>query len=143
VHTPPERTVYIAAVAALAAAVVLYPFIGKSFMPTMDEGDIVLQLEKVPSINLQQSALTDLQIEKRILEAVPEVETIVSRVGSDELGLDPMGTNETDAFIKLKPRDTWRVKDKDWLIDQIRQVGSEFAGVTFSFTQPIDMRISD
>ena len=138
-----ERTVYIAAVAALAVAILLFPFIGKSFMPTMDEGDIVLQLEKVPSINLQQSALIDQQIEKRILEAVPEVETFVARVGSDELGLDPMGTNETDGFIKLKPRDEWRVDDKEWLIDQIRQVGSEFAGVTFSFTQPIDMRVSE
>ncbi|MGE0116017.1 MAG: efflux RND transporter permease subunit [Steroidobacteraceae bacterium] len=138
-----ERTVYVAALAALVAAIVLFPFIGKSFMPTMDEGDIVLQLEKVPSINLQQSALIDRQIQKRILESVPEVETIVARVGSDELGLDPMGTNETDSFIKLKPRDDWRVKDKEWLIDQIRKVSSEFAGVTFSFTQPIDMRVSE
>ena len=140
---PRESLVYGAALAALLLAVVLFPFIGKSFMPTMDEGDIVLQLEKVPSINLQQSSLIDEQIEKRILETVPEVATIVSRVGSDELGLDPMGTNETDSFIKLKSRNEWRNQDKEWLIDQIRQVGSEFAGVTFSFTQPIDMRVSE
>lgn len=138
-----DRAVYSAAAVMLAAAALLFPFIGKSFMPTMDEGDIVLQLEKVPSINLQQSALIDQQIQKRILETVPEVETIVARVGSDELGLDPMGTNETDSFIKLRPRNEWRIKDKDWLIDQIRKVGDEFAGVTFSFTQPIDMRVSE
>jgi heavy metal efflux system protein len=138
-----ERTVYIAAVAALLAAIALFPFIGKSFMPTMDEGDLVLQLEKIPSINLEESARIDRLIQKRILETVPEVETAVGRVGSDELGLDPMGTNETDTFIKLKPRAQWRVKDKDWLIDQIRKVSDEFAGVTFSFTQPIDMRVSE
>jgi cobalt-zinc-cadmium resistance protein CzcA len=74
---------------------------------------------------------------------VPEVESIVARVGSDELGLDPMGTNETDAFFKLKPRAEWRRPDKEWLIDQIRQVGGEFAGINFSFTQPIDMRVSE
>ncbi len=138
-----DRKVYIGALVALVVAISLFPFIGKSFMPTMDEGDIVLQLEKVPSINLEESSRIDRLIQKRILESVPEVETIVARVGSDELGLDPMGTNETDSFIKLKPRAAWRVKDKDWLIDQIRKVGAEFAGVTLSFTQPIDMRVSE
>jgi cobalt-zinc-cadmium resistance protein CzcA len=112
-------------------------------MPTLDEGDIVLQLEKVPSINLQQSGLTDREIQKRIMAAVPEVASIVGRVGSDELGLDPMGTNETDSFLALKPREEWRKQDKNWLLDELRKVGDEFAGVTFSFTQPIDMRVSE
>ncbi|MEY4932998.1 MAG: hypothetical protein RLZZ403_1318, partial [Pseudomonadota bacterium] len=138
-----DRIVYGSAVAGLAVAVVLFLTVGKSFMPTLDEGDIVLQLEKVPSINLQQSGATDLEIERRIMEAVPEVVSVVSRVGSDELGLDPMGTNETDAFMALKPREEWRQDDKDWLLDELRKVGDEFAGVTFSFTQPIDMRVSE
>ncbi|MGD9842459.1 MAG: efflux RND transporter permease subunit, partial [Steroidobacteraceae bacterium] len=138
-----EKQVYATALAALVTAGILFPFIGKSFMPTMDEGDIVLQLEKVPSINLQKSAEIDLHIQQRILATVPEVNTIVARVGSDELGLDPMGTNETDVFIGLKPREQWRKPDKEWVIDQIREVGNEFAGVTFSFTQPIDMRVSE
>jgi cobalt-zinc-cadmium resistance protein CzcA len=123
--------------------VVLFLSVGKSFMPTLDEGDIVLQLEKVPSINLQQSGLTDREIQKRIMAAVPEVASIVGRVGSDELGLDPMGTNETDSFLALKPREEWRKQDKNWLLDELRKVGDEFAGVTFSFTQPIDMRVSE
>jgi cobalt-zinc-cadmium resistance protein CzcA len=137
------KTVYLAAAAALLSAVILFPFIGKSFMPSMDEGDIVLQLEKIPSITLQQSADIDQKIQQRIMARVPEVEIIVARVGSDELGLDPMGTNETDSFIKLKPRSEWREADKEWLVDEIRKVGDEFAGVTFSFTQPIDMRVSE
>jgi cobalt-zinc-cadmium resistance protein CzcA len=124
-------------------AVVLFAFTGKSFLPTLDEGDLVLQLEKVPSVNLTRSSETDRQIQQRILERVPEVSQIVSRVGADELGLDPMGVNETDTFLALKPRDEWRVPDKDWVIDQIRQVGTEYAGVSFSFTQPIDMRVAE
>ncbi len=138
-----EKTVYPAALAALAVAVVLFFFIGKSFLPAMDEGDLVLQLEKVPSVNLQRSSQTDREIQKRILERVPEVQQIVSRVGSDELGLDPMGVNETDTFVALKPRDQWRIPDKDWVVSQIRQVGADFAGINFSFTQPIDMRVSE
>jgi len=138
-----DRIVYVSAVAGLALAVLLFLGVGKSFMPTLDEGDIVLQLEKVPSINLAQSGATDREIQKRIMEAVPEIESVVGRVGSDELGLDPMGTNETDSFLALKPREEWRQDDKEWLLDELRKVGDEFAGVTFSFTQPIDMRVSE
>jgi len=138
-----DRIVYGSAVAGLAVAVVLFLGVGKSFMPTLDEGDIVLQLEKVPSINLDQSGATDREIQKRIMEAVPEVASVVGRVGSDELGLDPMGTNETDSFMALKPREEWRQDDKEWLLDELRKIGDEFAGVTFSFTQPIDMRVSE
>ncbi len=138
-----DRIVYGSAVAGLALAVLLFLGVGKSFMPTLDEGDIVLQLEKVPSINLAQSGATDREIQKRIMEAVPEIASVVGRVGSDELGLDPMGTNETDSFLALKPREEWRQDDKEWLLDELRKVGDEFAGVTFSFTQPIDMRVSE
>jgi heavy metal efflux system protein len=138
-----DRIVYGSAVAGLLVAIVLFMSVGKSFMPTLDEGDIVLQLEKVPSINLDQSGATDREIQRRIIAAVPEVASVVARVGSDELGLDPMGTNETDSFLALKPREEWRNPDKDWLLDELRKVGDEFAGVTFSFTQPIDMRVSE
>ena len=138
-----EKPVYAAAVAALLLAGVLFTFVGKSFMPTMDEGDLVIQHEKVPSIGLQQSARIDLEIQKRLLAEVPEVESLIARVGSDELGLDPMGTNETDGFVKLKPRDTWRKRDKNWVIDQVRAVTNDFTGVNTSFTQPIEMRVSE
>ncbi len=138
-----EKPVYATAAAALLLAGVLFAFVGKSFMPTMDEGDLVIQHEKVPSIGLQQSAQIDLAIQKRLLAEVPEVESMIARVGSDELGLDPMGTNETDGFVKLKPRDTWRKRDKDWVIDQVRAVTNDFTGVNTSFTQPIEMRVSE
>lgn len=138
-----ELIVYPFALASLVLAIVLFMFTGKSFLPTMDEGDLVLQLEKVPSVNLTRSSEADRAIQKRILEKVPEVSQIVSRVGADELGLDPMGVNETDTFLALKPRDQWRVPDKDWIIDQVRQVSAEYAGINFSFTQPIDMRVAE
>jgi cobalt-zinc-cadmium resistance protein CzcA len=138
-----ERWVYGVAIGSLLLAAVLFGFVGKSFMPTMDEGDLVVQHEKLPSIGLQQSAAIDIAIQKRVLAEVPEVAEFISRVGSDELGLDPMGTNETDGFVKLKPRDTWRKQDKEWVIDQVRSITDQFAGVTSSFTQPIEMRISE
>jgi cobalt-zinc-cadmium resistance protein CzcA len=67
----------------------------------------------------------------------------VARAGSDELGLDPMGLNETDTFLVLKPRAEWRSKDKEALIDALRSVTAQFPGMNFSFTQPIEMRTSE
>ncbi len=138
-----QRWVFGLAIASLLAAGIVYGFLGKSFMPTMDEGDLILQLEKLPSINLEQSLALDLKVQQAVLQKVPEVSAIVARTGADELGLDPMGLNQTDTFLVLKPRNTWRKPDKDWLTDQVRAVMVDFPGVGFSFTQPIDMRVSE
>ena len=137
------KWVGVGAIAMLLGAGAIYPFIGKTFMPTLDEGDVILQMEKLPSISLDQSIATDLRVERAILAHVPEVRHIIARSGSDELGLDPMGLNQTDAFLVLKPMSEWRVKDKAWVIDQIRQVMRNFPGIAINFTQPIDMRVSE
>ena len=112
-------------------------------MPTMDEGDLIVQLEKLPSINLEQSIAIDLRFQQLLMKEVPEVEGIVARTGSDELGLDPMGLNQTDGFLILKPREQWLAPDKEALIDKVRKVTEAFPGVDFAFTQPIEMRVSE
>ncbi|PKM01459.1 MAG: CusA/CzcA family heavy metal efflux RND transporter, partial [Gammaproteobacteria bacterium HGW-Gammaproteobacteria-6] len=121
----------------------VYLQIGKTFMPTMDEGDIIIGVEKLPSVNLQQSLETDLMIQRAIMEKVPEVKGVYSRVGSDELGLDPMGLNQTDNFLVLKPQSEWRMKTKESLIDHLREVMEQMPGIAYSFTQPIDMRVNE
>ncbi len=137
------RTVMSGAIGLLAATVAAFLLLGKTFMPTMDEGDILLQLAKLPSIALEQSARTDMAVQQALLERVPEIKDIVARTGSDELGLDPMGLNETDAFLVLAPREQWRQPDKDWLTGEIRQVMTDFPGMDIAFTQPIEMRVSE
>ncbi|MBS4099191.1 MAG: efflux RND transporter permease subunit [Sulfuricella sp.] len=137
------RTIAVGAVVALAVTVAVYPLIGKTFMPTMDEGDILIGVEKLPSINLKQSTDLDLKLQQAILKRVPEVKGVVARAGSDELGLDPMGFNQTDTFLVLKPRNEWRKPDKEWLTDQLREVLKDFPGLSYSFTQPIEMRVSE
>ena len=137
------RWVVLASLLALGGALALFPLIGKSFMPSLDEGDIIMQVEKLPSISLAQSTATDLALQRRILSQVPEVRSVVARVGSDELGLDPMGLNETDSFLVLKPREQWRFKTKEALVDALRQAAEGLPGVNVSFTQPIEMRTSE
>jgi len=138
-----KKLVYIVAGVSLLLTGVAYSVTGKTFLPIMDEGSVVMQLAKLPSVSLEHSVEGDLAIERAIMAEVPEVEAIIARVGSDEIGLDPMGLNESDAFLQLAPRDEWRVPDKDWLVDQIRQVTARFPGIEPSFTQPIDMRTSE
>ncbi|MEA3262423.1 MAG: CusA/CzcA family heavy metal efflux RND transporter [Pseudomonadota bacterium] len=138
-----KTVVYSSAGAALLVAVAAYSFVGKTFLPTMDEGAVLLQIEKHPSISLQHSIEGDLRVQKLLMAKVPEILEIVGRVGSDELGLDPMSLNDTDTFLRLKPRSEWRVQDKDWLIEQIRQAMEELPGFEHAFTQPIEMRVSE
>ncbi len=68
---------------------------------------------------------------------------VISRVGSDELGLDPMGLNESDMFLQLAPRESWRGPDTEWLVGEIRSVVGDFVGIETAFTQPIEMRVSE
>jgi cobalt-zinc-cadmium resistance protein CzcA len=138
-----ERAVIIAALTMLIISGGVYTLIGKAFMPEMDEGDLIMQVAKLPSISIAQTAAIDERIQKAILEAVPEVKGIVSRAGADELGLDPMGLNETDNFLVLKPQAEWRNKDKNIIVDHVRHVMADFPGVEYSFTQPIAMRVSE
>jgi len=120
------------------AAVVLYMGLGKTFMPTMDEGSLIVQLEKLPSISLDASLAIDTQFQRALKEKVPEAQQVVARAGSDEIGLDPMGLNQTDTFISL-PTEV----DKPAVIHRIRELLNEFPGVAYAFTQPIEMRVSE
>ena len=136
------RWLYGASVLSLVLAAGLYTQIGKTFMPTLDEGDILVQLQKLPSISLEASMDIDTRVQQAILKDVPEVLSIVARVGTDELGLDPMGLNETDTFLVLKPKREWQGSKED-IIERLRQILEGFPGLVYGFTQPIEMRVSE
>ena len=139
-----ERAVVGCAIAALIATVFAYGQLGKIFMPTMDEGTPIVSVEKLPSIGLDQSTDLDLKIQQSLMKEVPEVAGIVARTGSDELGLDPMGLNQTDTYVLLKEPDTWRQpSDMTWLLGELRKALAPIPGIGFSFTQPIEMRVQE
>ena len=135
--------VVVFALVMLFAAGVIQTRVGKTFMPTMDEGDLIDGIEKLPTVSLEQSAALDLKIHQALMRAIPEVTGVVARAGSDEIGLDPMGLNQTDTYLLLKPRDQWRMKSKEALMDEIRKVLDPMPGIEYSFTQPIEMRVSE
>lgn len=137
------KTLFIGAIVFLVISFSLFGVVGKSFMPTLDEGDIILGVESPPSISLDESKELNLAIQRSILAHVPEVQKIIARTGSDELGLDPMGLNQTDTFITLKPMEEWKAKNKEEIKAKIHDALKDFSGISFGFTQPIEMRVSE
>ncbi|HEX9759090.1 MAG TPA: CusA/CzcA family heavy metal efflux RND transporter [Nitrospiria bacterium] len=136
-----RKTAVGGALAALTVAVGLFPFIGKEFMPVMDEGTTVIIIEKLPSVSLERSLELDVPYQKAMME-LPEVTGVVSRTGADELRLDPMGLYQTDNFLITKPRDQWTVTLEEHQ-DKLREILDRFIGIDYAFTQPIDMRVSE
>jgi cobalt-zinc-cadmium resistance protein CzcA len=131
------------ALAGLVAAGVLYTQIGKTFMPSLDEGTLVMQVENLPSTTLNGTIKLNTEVQQALMKGVPEIAQIVARSGADELGLDPMGLNDTDTFLVMKPQDQWRVPTMAALREEIRQVLTTLPGFNYSFTQPIEMRVSE
>ncbi|SER19160.1 efflux RND transporter permease subunit [Sphingobium sp. YR768] len=137
-----KRLVYGSAALGLVLAGLAYGAVGKTFMPSMDEGSVIVQTAKLPTINLDQSVLGDVAVQQSLMKDVPEIQQIIARLGTDEIGLDPMSPNETDSFVVLKPQKEWR-GDKQFVVDEIRKSIDRLPGIEPTFTQPIEMRVSE
>ncbi|MDF1739003.1 MAG: CusA/CzcA family heavy metal efflux RND transporter [Verrucomicrobiales bacterium] len=136
------KTAIILAVGLLVVSGILGLRIGKEFLPFLDEGTLVVQFEKLPTISLAKSLEIDSRIEAEMMK-LPEIKAVVSRVGSDELRLDPMSLNESDVFFVTAPRSEWPEPAMEALHAKLRDILDEFPGVAYGFTQPIDMRVSE
>jgi cobalt-zinc-cadmium resistance protein CzcA len=132
-----------AALALLVVAAVIVPTLGTEFLPSMDEGSIVVQPFQIPSVSLPQALDTVARIESAIME-LPEVVHVVSRTGRSDISSDPMGVGESDTYVILRPRSEWiTATNKAGLVDAIRQRLAEIPGVEFGYTQPIQMRVDE
>ncbi|MEY2924515.1 MAG: hypothetical protein RLZZ337_1063 [Bacteroidota bacterium] len=132
-----------AAVLMLLGAIALFNTMGGEFVPTLDEGDFVIQPVLKTGTSLSKTIEITTQIEK-ILATFPEVEQTVSRIGAAEVPTDPMSMEESDVIIKLKPKSTWTsAETKDELADAFKEKLSIIPGIDFEFTQPIEMRFNE
>jgi len=125
----------------LGVALALFPFLGKEFMPVMDEGTTVVIIEKDANISLEASLAADATYHRAMME-LPEVTGVMARTGADELRLDPMGLYQTDNFLLTKPRSEWTRSLREFQED-LRKKLETFEGIELAFTQPIDMRVSE
>ncbi|MCA9475338.1 MAG: efflux RND transporter permease subunit, partial [Nitrospira sp.] len=118
--------------------------LGVEFVPRLEEGDMAIQVWRLPSVSLSESVETALGVE-RALRKFPEVVQVVTRTGSPEVATDVMGIDMSDVFVVLKPRNEWTTSSsKEVLIEQFkRAVLDAVPGVGLSFTQPIEMRFNE
>jgi len=139
-----KNTVIISSLTLLIATGVLFSRMGGEFIPTLDEGDFVIQPVLKTGTSLTKTAEITTQIEQILLDNFPEVDQVVSRIGAAEVPTDPMSMEESDVIIKLKPKGEWVSADsKDELADKFKEKLSIIPGIDFEFTQPIEMRFNE
>lgn len=137
------RVVLGASAVLLVVALLIAPTLGTEFLPTMDEGSIVVQPFQLPSVSLPQALEVVQRIEQAIME-LPEVTHVVSRTGRSDISSDPMGVGESDIYVTLKPRSEWvTARTKGGIEAALRDKLAEVPGVEFGFTQPIQMRVDE
>lgn len=129
--------------ALLIGAVLLFSTLGGEFVPTLDEGDFVIQPVLETGTSLSRTVEITTEIEK-VIRDFPEVNQVVTRIGAAEVPTDPMSMEETDVIITLHPKSEWEAASKDELADKLKAALQEaIPGVDYEFTQPIEMRFNE
>ncbi|MBW2171730.1 MAG: efflux RND transporter permease subunit [Deltaproteobacteria bacterium] len=132
-----KRTVVGLALGLFLAALSLLPFVGKEFIPTLEEGSILIGVTMPPSIALGKATQTIMKLENKII-LYDEVEETISRIGRPEAGSHPHPVNYAEIHLDLKPFEEWSNFDsKQDLIEALSKDLSSYPGVQLTFTQPI------
>jgi cobalt-zinc-cadmium resistance protein CzcA len=139
------RTVVACATALLIIGAALAAIAGSAFVPQLDEGDLVVQTVRDADIQIHKAVSDSTQMEAAILQSVPEVRHIASRIGSPEIATDVMGREQADVFVDLAPRSEWREGvTRDQIIAEIDDAIARSAPAEeVAFTQPIQMRFNE
>ncbi|PZX55889.1 cobalt-zinc-cadmium resistance protein CzcA [Algoriphagus ratkowskyi] len=137
------KVVLLSAFGLLAGTILIFITMGSEFVPTLDEGDFVIQPFLKTGTSLTNTVETTTRIEK-ILKEFPEVNQIVTRIGAAEIPTDPMSMEESDVIVTLKPRSEWTtVNTKDELAEKFKEALEVIPGMEYEFTQPIEMRFNE
>ncbi|MBP6823658.1 MAG: efflux RND transporter permease subunit [Acidobacteria bacterium] len=136
-----------AAVIVVAVAIGSLFFIGTEFMPKLDEGSILIETRKLPSVALTESVNISQKVEE-IVKSFGEVESVVTKIGRPDLATEAMGVHQGDVYVVLKPHDKWpkiksKPRTKDELIAALDSELGKLPGVAYNFTQPMAMRLDE
>ncbi len=124
---------------------IVFPYLGGEFIPRLDEGDLLVGMQLLPSVSLEQSMVVTTQVEKS-LKGFPEVKTVVSKCGAPAVATDSMSLNQCDVFVMLHPIDEWKSGwSKEKLIEEMsKKLESEVPGAaSLEYLQPIEMRVNE
>ena len=139
----PFVTTLVAALA-LGGSILTARQLGSEFVPRLDEGAIIIETNGLPSTSLEESVRQGEVIE-RTLSRFKEVRTVVVKTGRPEIANDPMGVEQSDVYVILRPRDEWPgSKDREALVTRMSvALRSAVPGLAFGFSQPIEMRMNE
>ncbi|PLW94895.1 MAG: CusA/CzcA family heavy metal efflux RND transporter [Marinilabiliales bacterium] len=139
-----KKIIFTMAIASLIGTGYLFTRMGGEFVPTLDEGDFVIQPALKTGTSLSRTIEYTTQMEQILINEFPEVDQIVSRIGAAEVPTDPMSMEEIDVIIKLKPKSEWVSADsKEELAGLFKEALSVIPNVEYEFTQPIEMRFNE
>jgi cobalt-zinc-cadmium resistance protein CzcA len=151
IYVPSLRMALNRPIAIISATVVIF-FIsififlrmGAEFVPTLEEGDLAMQMSIPPGSSLSQSIATSTAIEKILKDEFPEVNHVVSKIGTAEVPTDPMAIEDADIMILLKEREEWTsANSREELIAKMKDALADVPNVSFEFTQPIQLRFNE
>ncbi|MDP2043270.1 MAG: CusA/CzcA family heavy metal efflux RND transporter [Algoriphagus sp.] len=138
-----SKAVLAGAAAILFGAIFLFSTMGSEFVPTLDEGDFVIQPVLKTGTTLSNTVETVTKMEE-ILMKFPEVKQVVTRIGAAEIPTDPMSMEESDVIVTLHPSSQWTtVETKDQLAEEFKKALEAIPGLDYEFTQPIEMRFNE
>ncbi|HET7217018.1 MAG TPA: CusA/CzcA family heavy metal efflux RND transporter, partial [Vicinamibacterales bacterium] len=138
----PARTLAIATIV-VAIALGSVPFLGTEFMPKLDEGALLIETRKLPSVSLEESVALSTRVEQ-IVKTFPEVKQVVTKIGRPDVATEAMGIYQGDVYVLLHPVDAWTTgRDTAGLIAAMSQSLETMPGVSFNFTQPMAMRLDE
>ena len=117
---------------------------GSEFLPSLDEGDLLIHALRIPGTSLSQAVEMQHALEKQI-KSFPEVDNVFSKIGTAEIASDPMPPSVADTFVMIKPRSGWPNphKSKEALVHEIEERLKKIPGNNYEFTQPIQMRFNE
>jgi cobalt-zinc-cadmium resistance protein CzcA len=126
----------------LALSLFVFTLLGKEFLPELDEGDLWLRVKLPIGVSLEATRPYVHDIRERMLR-FPEVRVIVSQTGAPDDGTDPNGPDNSEFYIGLRPREQWRFREKDRLIDAMAGALADIPGITTNFSQPIKDNVDE
>ncbi len=136
------RKLFIGAGLMLALSLASSPLIGTEFMPKLDEGNVWLTITLPTPVSLNKAKDLERDVRARLLE-FREAKSILTQLGRPEDGTDPKGFNNLEVLIDLKPKDTWRYRNKDELVEAMQKRLAVFPGLQFNFSQVIQDNVEE